>query len=112
MSLHVIIGEDDFLVSETAKKHLLPEAELDVIDSVNATNADLQLADLQRVRESYLTPPFLYPAKVTWWKNVGFLPQGGKTGPAEEVKERLEKFAVEMAEKPLPPASWVASWVM
>ena len=102
MSLHVIIGEDDFLVSETAKKHLLPEAELDVIDSVNATNADLQLADLQRVRESYLTPPFLYPAKVTWWKNVGFLPQGGKTGPAEEVKERLEKFAVEMAEKPLP----------
>ena len=102
MSLHVIIGEDDFLVSETAKKHLLPDAELDVIDSANSTNAALQLEDLQRVRESFLTPPFLYPAKVTWWKNVAFLPQGGKGGPSEEVKEKLEKFAVEMAEKPLP----------
>lgn len=90
MNIHVIIGEDDFLVGEAAKKTVGDGVGLEVIDSANASNAELQLADLHRVEESVLTPPFLDPKKVTWWKNVGFLP-GSKS--SEEVKLALEHFA-------------------
>ena len=88
MSVHVIIGEDDCLVSEAAKKVCV--GILEVIDSVSSTNADQQLADIRRADAAFSTPPFLEPEKTTWWKNVHFLP-GGRT--AEEVKKALEKFA-------------------
>ncbi len=103
MNLHVIIGEDDFLVSETAKK-LIGDAGsgLEVIDSRNATNEDLQLKDLVAADTSFSTPPFLDPVKVTWWRNVGFLPSGGKGGAGETVKAALEKFARKLAANPLP----------
>ena len=103
MNLHVIIGEDDFLVSETAKK-LIGDAgpALEVIDSNNATNAELQLRDIVAADASFSTPPFLDPVKVTWWKNVKFLPSGGKGGPSEDVKAALEKFAKKLASSPLP----------
>ena len=100
--LHLIIGEDDYLVSESAKRIIGDGAGLEVIDSVNSTNADLQLADLREADASFLTPPFLEPRKVTWWKNVRFLPQGGKGGPSEDVKLALEKFAQKLAANPLP----------
>lgn len=90
MNIHVIIGEDDFLVGEAAKKVVGDGVGLEVVDSTNASNAELQLADLHRAEESVLTPPFLEPKKVTWWKNVGFLP-GSKC--SEEVKLALERFA-------------------
>ena len=99
MNIHVIIGEDDYLVGETAKKTVGDGVGLEVVDSANATNADLQLADLARADESVSTPPFLEPRKVTWWKNVGFLP-GGKS--SEEVKTALERFAKKLAAAPLP----------
>ncbi len=101
-NLHVIIGEDDYLVSETAKKIVGDGIGLEVIDSVNSTNADLQLADLQEADASYSTPPFLDPRKVTWWKNVKFLPQGGAGGPSQDVKAGLEKFAAKLACGGLP----------
>lgn len=101
-NLHVIIGEDDYLVSETAKKIVGDGVGLEVIDSVNSTNADLQLADLQEADASYSTPPFLDPRKVTWWKNVKFLPQGGANGPSQDVKVGLEKFAAKLARGTLP----------
>ena len=102
-NLHVIIGEDDYLVSETAKK-LIGDVgpALEVIDSNTATNAELQLKDLVAADASFSTPPFLDPVKVTWWKNVNFLPCGGKGGPSESVKEALEKFARKLASNPLP----------
>ena len=99
MNIHVIIGEDDFLVSEAAKKSIGDGVGLEVIDSANASNAELQMADLRRAEESVQTPPFLDPKKVTWWKNVGFLP-GGKS--SEEVKLALEKFAEFLAAAKLP----------
>ena len=102
MNLHVIIGEDDYLVGETAKKVIGDGVGLEVIDSMNSTNAELQLADLREADASFSTPPFLDPKKVTWWKNVHFLPSGGKKGAAEEVKEALEKFAARLAATPLP----------
>lgn len=99
MNIHVIIGEDDYLVGETARKTVGDRVGLEVVDSANATNAELQLADLARADESVSTPPFLEPRKVTWWKNVGFLP-GGKL--SEEVKTALERFAKKLAAAPLP----------
>lgn len=99
MNIHVIIGEDDFLVGEAAKKIVGDGVGLEVVDSANASNAEAQLADLARARESFETPPFLEPRKVTWWKNVGFLP-GGKI--SEEVKLALEKFSGLLADARLP----------
>ena len=101
-NLHVIIGEDDYLVGETAKKVIGDGVGLEVVDSMNATHAELQLADIREADASFSTPPFLDPKKVTWWKNVHFLPGGGKKGAAEDVKEALEKFAQRLAATPLP----------
>ncbi len=102
MNLHVIIGEDDFLVAEAARKAVGDGTGLEVIDSQNSTNAELQLADIRAADDSFSTPPFLDPRKVTWWKNVHFLPAGGKKGAAEAVKEALERFAKRLASMPLP----------
>ena len=101
-NVHVIIGEDDYLVGETAKKVVGDGVGLEVVDSMNSTNAELQLADIREADASFSTPPFLDPKKVTWWKNVHFLPGGGKKGAAEDVKEALEKFAKRLAATPLP----------
>ena len=95
-NVHVIIGEDDFLVGETAKKVIGDGVGLEVIDSMNSSNADLQLKDIREADASFSTPPFLDPKKVTWWKNVHFLPGGGKKGASEEVK-----FAKKLSESPL-----------
>ena len=108
--LHLITGEDDFRVSETAKK-LVAGQPLEVIDSMFSTNAELQLRDIARARESFATPPFLEPSKATWWKNVAFLPRGGGrragAGEAEarlaaDVKAALEDLAEFVASSPLP----------
>jgi len=101
-NLHVIIGEDEYLVAETAKKTVGDGVGLEVVDSLNSTNAELQLRDIREADASFSTPPFLDPRKVTWWKNVHFLPGGGKKAVAEEVKEALEKFAVRLAATQLP----------
>ena len=101
-NVHLIIGEDDYLVSEAAKKIVGDGVGLELFDSNNATNADLQLKDLRAVDESFMTPPFFDPKKVTWWKNVNFLPHQGKGAPSEEVREALEKFAAKVAASVLP----------
>ena len=99
-NLHIIIGEDDFLVDSTAKKIIGDGVGLEVVDSANSGNAELQLADLREADASFSTPPFLDPRKVTWWRNVHFLPGGGKA-PAADVKSALEKFAAKLLD-PLP----------
>ena len=100
--VHVIIGEDDYLVSEAAKRIVAGGAGLETVDSANSTNEDLQLKDLREAEASLMTPPFLEPRKVTWWRNVGFLPQGGKGAAAEGVKAALERFAKRLAAADLP----------
>lgn len=104
-AIHIITGEDDYLTGEAAARIAasVPGAAVEVFDSLNDTNAELQLSALKRVNASVSTPPFLEPAKVTWWKNVGFLPQGGAKGPSEDVKKALENFAKRMAAMDLPP---------
>jgi len=101
--LHIIVGEDDFLTEQAAKKFVGDGTGLETFDSLNSSNAELQLADILKVRESVATPPFFDPVKVTWWKNVGFLPTGGgKKGPSEEVVAALSKFADFLAASELP----------
>lgn len=97
--VHIVIGEDDFLVAETVKKIVGGRAGLEVLDSSGASNAESQLAAVREADASFSTPPFLDPEKVTWWKNVHFLP-GGKS--SEAVKEALEKFAGKIASSLLP----------
>ena len=101
-NLHLIIGEDDYLVSEAAKKIVGDGTGLEVIDSANSANAEQQLRDVREADASFATPPFLDPRKVTWWKHVHFLPGGGKRGAAEEVKAALEKLAAKLAAVSLP----------
>jgi len=108
--LHVIIGEDDFLVSNAAAKVVGDGIGLEVVDSGNSGNEDAQLADIRRAEESLLTPPFLEPKKVTWWKNVRFLPGGGRGKGDDEgggrvseaVKGALDKFVRKLVEISLP----------
>ena len=101
-AVSIIIGEDDYLVEEAAAKILGDRVGLEIIDSANSGNEETQLADLRRVVESVQMPPFFDPKKITWWKNVNFLPSGGKGGPGEAVKAALEKFAGQIAATPLP----------
>ena len=57
--VHVIIGEDDYLVSEAAKRIVGDGVGLETVDSVNSTNEELQLRDLREAEASLMTPPFL-----------------------------------------------------
>ena len=106
-NLHIFIGEDDYLIGEMAKKVVGDGAGLEVIDSRNSSNEELRLRDIREADASFSTPPFLDPRKVTWWKNVGFLP-GGATRKGEDekvseaVKEALARFAEKLAASPLP----------
>lgn len=106
MNLHVIIGEDDFLVEEAAKKVIGDGLGLEVIDSMNSSNEELRLKDIKAADASFSTPPFLDPKKVTWWKNVKFLPGGGKGGKEEKVSEAVklavEKFVKKLTSEDLP----------
>lgn len=101
--IHIVIGEDDYLVSETARKLVgdVSGTALEVVDSSGSTNADLQLRDVAEADASYSTPPFLDPVKATWWKNVGFLPCRGAKAPAQEVVEALCRLARRFAASPL-----------
>ena len=99
MNLHLIIGEDDFLVAEAAKR-ALGDFMVEEIDSSSATNAESQLREIAKARESFLSPPMFDPNKATWWRNVKFLPGADKL--AEDVKTALESLARTFAECPLP----------
>lgn len=99
MNLHLIAGEDDFLVNRLARK-AIGDFAVEEIDSSMAGNAETQLREIAKARESFLTPPFFDPDKATWWRNVKFLPGAEKL--AEEVKAALEDFARLMVKNPLP----------
>lgn len=106
-NVHIIVGEDDYLVQQAAKKIVGDGVGLELVDSATSSNADAQLRDIDAALASYFAPPFLDPRKVTWWKNVGFLPGAKKGGEgaektSEEVKGALLKFAETLAKGNLP----------
>ena len=110
VNIHLIVGEDDYLVETTARKILnaaVPEDFRSSAVEVIAGEADAQddqIAALRNCEASVQTPPFLDPVKLTWWRNVTFLPGGGLRGHiAERVKDALEAFAKGLASNPMPP---------
>ena len=103
MAIHVIIGSDDYLVDSAAKRFVREGDCLEIVDSLTSTNAESQIADFSRVRESLMNPSLFEPSKTTWWKNVHFLPgSGGKKESAEEVKEEFGKFVEWLGKITLP----------
>ena len=108
-NIHLIVGEDDYLATATARKILeaavpaeLRGSAVETVDG-NAMNEEAQLASLSACRASVQTPPFLDPVKLTWWRGVTFLPGGGHNGKTTEaVGNALKKFAEELAANPLP----------
>lgn len=65
-----------------------------------ASNEETRLANLAAVEASIMTPPFLEPIKITWWRRVDYLPSGDKV--SAEVKARLIEFAEKLKAAPLP----------
>ncbi len=108
-NIHLIVGEDDYLVESAVRKILEAAVPADLretaVETINgeAGNMEEQLTSLANCLASVQTPPFLDPIKLTWWRNVTFLPGGARNGsPSEDVKKGLEKFARDLAEHPLP----------
>ena len=105
----LVVGDDDY-AAETEAKHAIeahvPEdyraSAVEVVAGA-APNAEGQLASIRSCLASVQTPPFLDPVKLTWWKEVSFLPGGGRGGRiSDEVKEALERFADTLTANPLP----------
>lgn len=108
-NIHLIVGEDDFLVEESARKivsKVVPEEfRASAVETVagDVGNAEEQLRSIRECEASVQTPPFLDPVKLTWWRGVSFLPGGGRGGKiSDDVKDALEKFAKGLAASPLP----------
>ena len=108
-NIHLIVGEDDFLVDSAARKIVsaaIPEENRDSAVEIiagSADNRDEQIASLRSCEASLQTPPFLDPVKLTWWRGVTFLPGGGRGGKiTDDVKDALEKFAKALVSSPLP----------
>ena len=107
-NIHIIVGTDDFLSDRAARAivarvvpaDLRADASVETIEG-EASNEESQLRNLGALEESIFTPPFLEPFKITWWRNVSYLPVQGK-GPGEAVKVRLVKLAQTLAANPLP----------
>ena len=108
-NIHLVVGEDGFL-AERAVRKIFASAGLggspgtvEIVDGA-AGNADAQLASIRACDASVRTPPFLDPAKATWWRGVSFLPGGGRGGKvSEEVRAALERFANGLVSNPPPP---------
>jgi len=108
-NVHLIVGEDEYLVESAARKILESTVPADLRGSAvetvdgDAGNEESQLASIRACRDSIATPPFLDPVKLTWWKGVTFLPGGGHGGrTTEAVGAALKRFAEELASNPLP----------
>ena len=107
----LIVGGDDYAAEAEAKHvieaHIPAELRASAVETIdgNAEKAETQLPSIRECLASIQTPPFLDPVKLTWWKNVTFLPGGGRGGKiSNEVKCALERFA-ESLEKTPPPSN-------
>lgn len=115
----VFVGEDDYLTDTAARKFIAASVPEDLrasaVETVSGEGSkmDTQLASISACRGSVETPPFLDPVKLTWWRNVEFLPGGGRGGKiSEDVKEALERFAGSLSASPLPPNQFLVITAM
>lgn len=105
----LIVGDDEYMIDANTKriieKHVPKDYRSSAVEIVSGTapNAESQLASIRECLASIQTPPFLDPIKLTLWKNVTFLPGGGRGGRiSEDVKKALEQFADSLAKTPIP----------
>ena len=110
----LIVGDDDYTAEcetkQAISEHVPEDFRASAVEIVSgtATNAEGQLASIRECLASLQTPPFLDPVKLTWWKEVSFLPGGGRGGKiSDEVKEALERLADSLAKTPLPDNQWL-----
>ena len=105
----LIVGDDDYTAESEIKElisEFVPEdcrsSAVEIVSGA-ASNAESQLASIRECLSSVQTPPFLDPVKLTWWKDVSFLPGGGRGGKiSDEVKDALERLADGLLQNPLP----------
>jgi len=105
----LVVGDDDYTAEcetkQALERHVPEDFRSSAVEIVSgpAMNAESQLASIRECLASIQTPPFLDPVKLTWWKDVSFLPGGGRGGKiTDEVKEALERLADSLAKNPLP----------
>ena len=105
----LIVGDDDYAAEcetkQTIERYVPEDFRSSAVEVVSgaAMNAESQLASIRGCLASIQTPPFLDPVKLKWWKDVSFLPGGGRGGKiADEVKQALERFADSLVKNPLP----------
>ena len=105
----LIVGDDDYTAEyetrQTIERFVPDDYRSSAVETINgaAMNAEGQIASIRACLASIQTPPFLDPVKLTWWKDVSFLPGGGRGGKiTDEVKESLEHFADSLTSTPLP----------
>lgn len=105
----LVVGDDDYTAEcetkQAIERHVPEDFRSSAVEIVSGTamNAESQLASIRECLASIQTPPFLDPVKLTWWKDVSFLPGGGRGGKiTDEVKEALERLADSLAKNPLP----------
>lgn len=96
--LHLICGDDDYLVAQAARElvnRLVPETDrdfgLEMIDGRRDT-ADEASKTVDACIESIQTPGFFGAGKVTWLKDATFLTGGGRVSETAAAKSAVEKL--------------------
>ena len=96
MNVHVIIGADDFLVAEAAKRIVGDGVGLEVVDSVNSTNADLQLADIERrLSDTHRLTILLEESARNYFIAKGYQPKYGARPLKRLLQSELEDLLAE-----------------
>lgn len=105
--IHLILGEDEYLVAEavhqTLDKLVPPDRRsfgLEMIDGAAGSKAEA-LAAIGQCLDALLTTGFLGEGKVVWFKDVNFLSEN-ETGRLEAVKTKVDELA-KLIKTGLPP---------
>jgi len=95
--VHLIFGNDEYLVSAKAKKiiaGLIPETEmalkLETVDG-DADTVDAAIASLRQCTQALRTVGLLSAEKVVWFRDISFLADN-RTSQSEDIKEELARF--------------------
>lgn len=99
--LHLVFGEEDFLVRERANEIFSTwtqpladgsEPEVEKIEG-SASSVGDAIQALNKVSEALLTFPFFSPVKVIWFQAVNFVGGDGTLGRSAKVTDALKDFS-------------------
>ncbi|HRR33363.1 MAG TPA: hypothetical protein P5026_04650 [Kiritimatiellia bacterium] len=96
--LCLICGDDDYLVDMAARERinqLVPESDrafgVETVDGHRDTSDEISKA-VDACLESVQTPGFFGSTKVTWFRDVTFLPGNGRSSESIAAKEAVQKL--------------------